>query len=133
MVTSKKKIVIALLSTVIGIYVLVVGLFGFPLEHENMRKDKLADNVYSNLQNNFVNENFSIFSDDKYTYVLYRADLNHGDYITTSLDARKRWGSYILEGHTSHAANDNLISSESIIRFKKLSIDKIITKEKPFN
>jgi hypothetical protein len=130
---SRKKILIAIFSTVLGICVLVVGLLGLPIEHEDMNKDEVTDNVYLSLQNNFVNENFSIFSDDIYTYVLYRSDLKHGDYITTSLDARKKWGKYILEGHSSYAANDNLISIESIVRFKKIPNEKIITKEKPFD
>lgn len=117
----------------LAVLVLVFGLIGLPLEHENMTEQELSDTVYSGLQNNFVNENFSIFSDDKYTYVLYRADLKHGDYITTTLNARKKWGRYIIKGHTSYAADDSLISSENIIRFKKVPSDKITLQEKPFN
>lgn|GEM_PF-4801710 len=133
MTKPKKLISIAIISIILAISVLVVRQLSFPLEYEDMNKEELNHSVYSILENNFVNENFSIFSDDKYTYVLYRSDLKHGDYITTSLDVRKKWGNYVLAGHTSGAANDNLISSESIIRFKKIPNDKIITEEESFD
>ncbi|MFF2479726.1 hypothetical protein [Paenibacillus sp. NPDC058071] len=133
MVKTNKKIMIILFSTVLCIGLLFVRQLSFPIEHEEIDKDELINHVYMSLQNNFLNENFSIYSDEQYTYVLYRSDLKHGDYITTSLDVRKKWGKYIVVGQTSYAANDNLISLESMVRFNKISKDKIITKEKQFN
>ncbi|MBM6616322.1 hypothetical protein [Bacillus suaedaesalsae] len=69
---------------------------------------------------------FSVYNDEIYTYVLYRANHTENEYISTDLSAYRENGEIIISCFIDFANDDSQISHEKVIRLDKIDRDDIV-------
>ena len=123
----KKTLVI--ITIILISYTLKIN-FTRDVEFEDLILDQLPKQVQSELLRNSESSGFSIYSDDKYTYVVYRADHQENEYISTDLLARKKKDKYIITSVVDRALKDNHVSYEKVIRLENVPEKNIVLNEK---
>lgn len=122
------------LALLVILIVLIGAIFLFKImsekvEYEVLSKEELPQLIQEEMKKSSEIKKFHIFNDEKFTYVIYKADHSENEYLTTDLTVIEKNGTYIITAIINWANNDEFVSKEKIIRFEKIQEDDLVFKE----
>ncbi len=95
------------------------------IDSTSLSKNQLPLVIQKKLQKTSDGEKFNIYYDEKFTYVIYKAEHITNEYMTTALTLTKQNGKYIVNAVTDIATDESNVSYDKIIRFKKVPKENI--------
>ncbi|MFB5267441.1 hypothetical protein ACE41H_11700 [Paenibacillus enshidis] len=128
------KKLFVVVSTVSIVVLLIISFSNYQtmkqkVEYEVLNIGELPEQFQNEIARDSESNGFSLHDDEKYTYILYRANHTEYEYITTDLSVHQKNGTYIITSLVNWAADDSKICYEKAIKFEKVSEDDIVLEE----
>ncbi|MBN8193265.1 hypothetical protein JI667_14030 [Bacillus sp. NTK074B] len=107
----KKRLI--LLTLFLGLGIFYYLSIGFKAEYEDISMKKAPDKIRKEITDQ---TGFQVFQDGPFTYIYYKSNDKRNDYITTTLDVRRKSGSIVATARVDYAANDGDIRYDQLIK-----------------
>ncbi|WP_102261063.1 hypothetical protein [Mesobacillus jeotgali] len=115
----KKILVLLPMSLILIVTIALFKVKENSIEYTSLSKSQLPIAIRKDLQKN-PDDKFTIYNDEKFTYVLYKAEHKTNEYMNTDLKLTKQNGNYVVNAIIDKASDETNVSYDKIIRFKKV-------------
>ncbi len=116
----RKNVIIISLSALLTLIFFYMN-FAKSVEHEVLSSEDFPVFIQNAIGDNHNKKGFSVFQDEKNTFIYYNSNSVSNEYITTDLDLKYKAGKYVATATVKPAVNTPI--TERLIKLSKI-LDK---------
>ena len=120
-----KNILVILLSAIL-IFLYFYMNVGKSVEYEVVSNEDSPVFIQDAIEDNHKNYGFSVFQDEKNTFIYYNSNSEGNEYITTDLKVRYKGGKYVATATVKPAVNTP--NTNKLVKLSKISDKDLVLK-----
>ncbi len=105
----------------VSIFIIYLAIRPNNVEFDRLNYEDLDDEIIKVFETQLTSSEFGIYTDETTTIILFKPkEVKTGEYVTTSINVKKKKDKFIVTGVVESAVNDPYVSYMSIVRINQV-------------